>query len=352
MQKKLFLLCGLLFVAHFSFAQHPLYVITKSGELKECSVAKVFFDEDMFDFENKEVTDVTKESISASFSVAFQPDGIKTFGWTPEVGICFSDTTSNPTINDRIQSLGSSFGSYDFRIVGLDGGTDYFYRAYAKVNDVVYYGDVCRETTLGKKTEFKYVNGHKFIDLGLPSGLLWSVVNIGAETATDDGEYFAWGETMAKSDYSWDSYKYGTSDNDQTKYNKTDGKSVLDSDDDAATSLWGEGCRIPTAAEFEELCDTANCTWTWIDKVSLTSSVGGYKITSKTNFNSIFLPASGFYIEDSLNKHGSDGYYWTNTLNSLSIVGFAKNFNINSRKTGIDRSFRRLGYTIRPVAKP
>lgn len=95
-------------------------------------------------------------------------------------------------------------------------------------------------------------NGHGFVDLGLPSGTLWATMNIGASSVTDPGSYFAWGETSTKSDYSWSTYAFGTSEN-LTKYNTTDGKFRLDLSDDAAHVLWGGDWHIPTYDQWKEL---------------------------------------------------------------------------------------------------
>ena len=125
------------------------------------------------------------------------------------------------------------------------------------------------------------INGHKFVDLGLPSGLLWAEANIGAEAAADDGNYYAWGETTTKAGYYWRNYKYGEY-LDLSKYTSTDGKTVLDKEDDAAYVNWGSPCRMPTTAEFKELCNTDNCTWSWTSKItSSNESINGYEVTSK-----------------------------------------------------------------------
>ena len=64
-----------------------------------------------------------------------------------------------------------------------------------------------------------YTNGHEWVDLGLPSGTLWATCNVGAEKPEDYGDYFAWGETTAKSTYNWNTYKYcGGSSTTMTKY--------------------------------------------------------------------------------------------------------------------------------------
>ncbi|MCQ2319676.1 MAG: hypothetical protein MJZ90_12290 [Bacteroidales bacterium] len=101
---------------------------------------------------------------------------------------------------------------------------------------------------------------HEYVDLGLPSGLLWATCNVGADSPEDYGDYFAWGETETKSDYDWDTYKWcNGSYNTLTKYNTkssygtVDNKTTLELSDDAARANWGGSWRMPTEAEFQEL---------------------------------------------------------------------------------------------------
>ena len=129
------------------------------------------------------------------------------------------------------------------------------------------------------------INDHKFIDLELPSGLLWAETNIGAKTAADDGDYFAWGDPVAISNYTsyWGNYKHGTSYSNLTKYNSSDNKTVLEPEDDAAYVNWGSDCRMPTKTEFEELINSENCTWTLTSKTnSDNTSISGYEVTSQS----------------------------------------------------------------------
>lgn len=150
------------------------------------------------------------------------------------------------------------------------------------------------------------INGHEFVDLGLPSGLKWATCNVGADTPGEDGYYFAWGETSPKSDYSWDTYKWYNGSS-YTKYTN-DGKTTLDAADDAATQNWGDGCRMPTNDEFEELLKYTTLEWTTM------YGVVGEKFTSKMNDVFVFFPASGWRDEDGLNFHGSRGGYWSGSL--------------------------------------
>lgn len=205
----------------------------------------------------------------------------------------------------------------------------------------------------------RIVNGHRFVDLGLPSGLLWAETNIGAETAYDDGNYYAWGETAPKSIYSEATYttlgKYENGILEYTKYTSTkgDGKTVLEPEDDAAYVNWGSGCRMPTDSELDELNNSDNCTWTW---VSMTNSAGEaincYKVVSNTNGNVIYLPASGYRLGDYLIYHGSGGCYWSSTLYTYGI-DFAYHLYFYSGYHDVDYNFyRSCGHSVRPVAEP
>ena len=42
---------------------------------------------------------------------------------------------------------------------------------------------------------------HTYVDLGLPSGILWATCNVGATKPEEYGDYFAWGETKPKKVY-------------------------------------------------------------------------------------------------------------------------------------------------------
>ena len=158
------------------------------------------------------------------------------------------------------------------------------------------------------------INGHAFVDLGL--SVMWATCNVGASSPEKYGDYYAWGETETNSKYGWSTYKwcYSDSENTLTKYctdhnygKKVDNKVVLDPNDDVAHVKWGGCWRMPTDAEMTEL--GKSCTWTWTTQ----NGTNGYKVTSKKNGNSIFLPAAGYRYDSSLNSAGSHGYYWSST---------------------------------------
>ena len=155
------------------------------------------------------------------------------------------------------------------------------------------------------------VNGHEYVDLGLQSGTLWATCNVGAIQPADYGDYFAWGETLPKDSYSWNTYKW-TNDGGEsfTKYTFA-GDVTLSSSDDAATQNWGRRWRMPTFEEILELM--SGCNWTWVNNFE-GSGVSGRIGTSKKNGNKIFLPASGYRCGTGLYYDDGNGYYWSSSL--------------------------------------
>ncbi|MBQ7663715.1 MAG: hypothetical protein IJS43_00640 [Bacteroidaceae bacterium] len=193
-------------------------------------------------------------------------------------------------------------------------------------------------------------NGHRYVDLGLPSGTKWADCNIGASSPTDYGVYLAWGETSVKNNYNWNTYKYGNDYGKLTKYctrpdygknGLDDNKTELDLDDDVAHTQWGGKWRMPSKAQIEELIANTNSQWTTI------KGVNGY-LFKATNGNSIFLPAAGYRSGTSLDCAGSGGYYWSRTLNA-DYPYYAYNLGFSSGYMYVNGYNRYYGRTVRPV---
>ena len=199
-----------------------------------------------------------------------------------------------------------------------------------------------------EKTTADVINGHEYVDLGL--SVKWAAMNLGATRVSDRGGHYAWGETGNKADYTWSTYKHGTSADDLSKYSYTDNGIALQAADDAAHVNWGGAWRMPTGTEWEELCDRCNCTWEWTS----VDETPGYRVTSKKEGytdKSIFLPAAGYYRGCSIEGAESSGYYWSSTRNKpfadrALCLYFIPTF------IGIgNNGFRNGGFSVRPVIK-
>ena len=150
----------------------------------------------------------------------------------------------------------------------------------------------------------------------------WAKCNVGAEKETDYGYYFQWGDIEDKSNANctWESYKYCNGSYDTlTKYNNNslfgtvDNKKTLEPEDDAARVYMGGDWRMPTMDDFQELINKRYTFKEWIEDYNGTG-VSGRKITSKTNGNSIFIPAAGICRDGSVDYVGSSGVIWSSSL--------------------------------------
>ena len=174
---------------------------------------------------------------------------------------------------------------------------------------------------------------NQWVDMGL--SVKWASYNLGASSPEDPGAYYAWGETTAKSNYIPDN---------STTNGKTMNSISGDPQYDAAALIWGNGARIPTQVEMDEL--RVQCSWNW----TTVKGVDGYQVVSKKNGNSIFLPAVGYYEDAALKQSGAIGKYWSAspTINNTSQA-FALDFSQSS--LGVMYLFcqRYMGFSIRPV---
>ena len=199
------------------------------------------------------------------------------------------------------------------------------------------------------------IGGYEYVDLGLPSGILWAACNIGSDSPKEYGDYFAWGETENKDSYDIANYIYATKGYDElhpllTKYCNipsygnngfTDDQTVLQPEDDAAMAKWGNGWRMPTVEEWQELCNktTVMCTQQ--------NGVYGCLITAH-NGNSLFLPAAGHRWGDILSGAGFEGAYWSSSL-FIDFPYGAWYFGMDSGYTSVNYYGRYYGFSVRPV---
>ena len=198
------------------------------------------------------------------------------------------------------------------------------------------------------------------IDLGLSSGTKWAEFNVGANAPTEYGNYYAWGETAKKNDFTWESYLWckGSAYTvvkycDNNAYGSFDCKISLDLEDDVANAELGGEWRMPTIEEQKELLN--ECAWEW----TAVDDINGYKVTGP-NGNSIFFPAAGFRYGKELYDAGRRGCYWSGSLAGdycykacgLGIYDSAYEYNDNSQyNCGWYYYDRYFGQTIRPVCQ-
>lgn len=193
-----------------------------------------------------------------------------------------------------------------------------------------------------------------YVDLGLPSGLLWATHNVGADSPEDYGSHFSWGETTTKSAYNWSTYKYGnevdtspyyhlTKYNTISDYGPIDNLTSLQSGDDVATTDWGKNARIPTMEEWRELSEHCTFEWTTLNGVNGTCFTG-------PNGNTLFLPAGGSCWNDQLYYAENYGYYWSSSLDTYHPE-YAWGFHFYSGFASVIDGYRGHAFLVRPVRK-
>ena len=171
------------------------------------------------------------------------------------------------------------------------------------------------------------VPNHPYVDLGLPSGRIWATTNIGASTEYEYGLFFSWGEINAKTNYSPSSYTNGSLD--------------------TAEELWGNYWTVPSASDFEELIN--KCTWTTTTR----NGIKGSEVQGP-NGNTMFLPWSGWINSTVIISKGSEGIYWSCTLDGDGARELRVGEEIWDQASGkpwIGTDGRSGGRNIRPVLK-
>lgn len=293
------------------------------------------------------ITTIDPSDITANTAICGAMAVVSEGGVLAELGVCWS-TQENPTLNDAHRYTTIWNEPFVCTITDLESSTEYYVRAYALLDTVPFFGEQKSFVT----DEDSSNNDHDYVDLGLPSGTLWAVCNVGADTPEGYGDYFAWGEIEEKAFYKWNNYKYCNGSNDQlTKYCSvsdfgyngfTDTLTILQPMDDAATTNWGEGWCTPTVDQWKELKDNTVITWFTLNDVE-------GRLFTASNGNSLFLPANGYRWLDGLYLDGSDGSYRSSSL-VLNYPYCTWAFSFLSGTTGeLDYGSRDYGVSVRPV---
>ena len=201
---------------------------------------------------------------------------------------------------------------------------------------------------------------HDYVEIG---GLKWATMNVGANSVTDTGLYFQWGDTQGytasqvgsgegQKYFGWADYKYGNGTSSpgssgMTRYNSSDLLTRLDIVDDAAHANWRGMWRMPTKDEYIALRNAVNTTWTTNYQGS---GVAGLVCSAKTDSSKVlFFPACGYCLNGSVYNVGIQGYYQSSSRHS-SRPTFAFYFRCaNGQANFQDNDWRNYGYTVRGV---
>lgn len=193
------------------------------------------------------------------------------------------------------------------------------------------------------------INGHEYVDLGLPSGLKWATCNVGASKPEEYGGYYAWGELEVKREYTFETYVYKKEQSFVSRLFGSVaecefiGSNISKTKYDVAHVKWGGSWRMPSYDEQDELCN--ECTWIWTS----VDGVNGYKVIGP-NGNSIFLPASGYRCgTGGVLERGDRGYYWLALFEIDSVVHYLTFSSIDCDWTHC--YFCYCGCTVRPVSE-
>lgn len=205
-----------------------------------------------------------------------------------------------------------------------------------------------------------------YVDMGLPSGLLWAKKNIDITQA--DGfaasehqyecTFFSWGNVDGHNPISTSAFDYNWGTGNDGPYASTPGAALtghISPSFDAARVNLGAPWRMPTTEEFAELF--ANIKYvdangdeidtTQANKLVTVNSVVGLNLKSNINGNILFFPCSGYGGGQSWGSRGSGGYYWSSSLYSATS---GRNLGFHSGGVSRQNSNSRFdGFAVRPV---
>ena len=239
----------------------------------------------------------------------------------------------------------------DFEEIGDD-----LYKYYGNLTFHVYYTSSGYQQLRDERVlDIIHNEDDRWVDLGLPSGILWAKYNVGATSPEEYGEYYAWGEIEEKSSYTWENYAYGKTIPymeelmyrvDLSKVNST----ISGTANDVAHVVWGDGARMPCPEDLEELSNF--CTY----KEHIINNTSGCLITGP-NKNTIFLPLGGYYSDSGFHLSeygGSVGGFWMGKITFESdILYYTPAVFIDYIEGGIglhaDITKPSIGLNVRPV---
>lgn len=236
-------------------------------------------------------------------------------GFTPQV--TKADGTTVMVSNPADGAISAAFSP-------VEDNKEYYYRAFIQYNK----DSICYASA----RQF----GRAWVDLGLPSGTLWSNVNIGAASPDMDGNYYAWGETATKEKYTDDTYRWLV---ENTQIQPDHLRDVQATRYDPAAVNWSCTAMQPSPADITELISNCNITQ------AVLYGMTGYLFTSKTNGNSIFMAKSG-WKGTAYNDYGTLEHHLASAIGQDSYQSYMiQNGQLSQEHT------RRDALPVRPVSK-
>jgi hypothetical protein len=285
----------------------------------------------------KDATNIGQTTATLNAAIVVQ-NASKSF----EIGF-FYCTSGTPSASNKIGNPSKTITTSSYNntpyadLTGLTANKTYYFRAYVLYDGEYLYGATKSFTTKSNATTGT-LNGHGWVDLGLPDGTKWATCNVGASTPEGYGDYYAWGETTTKttySDYNW------VFDNVNINFD------IAGTQYDVAHVKWGSTWKMPTLEQTKTLIE--NCTHVWTTQ----NGVKGMKFTGP-NGNSIFLPAAGYNfahpIPGGIMGVGDYGYYWLSSSSGGDLISVAFLL-FNSSECYTAYQGGPMGRTIRPVTK-
>lgn len=223
-----------------------------------------------------------------------------------------------------------------------------------------------------------------YVDMGLPSGLLWATRNMDVTQKNGfaispyqyECSFVSWGNIQMYNPnaqknfvgvYDWGGINAQEPWYDGQPYGDTPGcqlQTNIDAAHDCATQILGGTWRMPSRLAFKELFD--NCDFidangnivtaatsvagTDADKRITMNGIVGLRLRSKINGNIVFFPASGYGRGTMWIAQVIGGYYWSESWLSARIAQLL--FFYNNGVSPQDTSGRYYGYAVRPVMEP
>ncbi|MBP5318598.1 MAG: hypothetical protein J6Y77_04275 [Paludibacteraceae bacterium] len=292
----------------------------------------------------------TKGKIFFPFPGVYKGDSIAKYDpdndFRPNAGACWASSIHNRGAADIASNIAFTTGYYFYRHFGLPIRP-------VKEKNIDENADIWECLTVTSEMIQKKLGKNKIVDMG--SGIKWTNCNLGAKYVYENGDYYAWGETSTKEQYTRSNSIVAAKDTadlansgfvlrakstDDFGYEKT--VYHLSPANDAAKQRLGKKYKTPDVDELESLLYTCN-----IKRLRVKTPEGliikGYLLKSKTNGNMLFFPMAGNVIETP-NFNGIRALYWSSTM--INNQGFYLDFSAEMLLTD-----PYIGLPIRAISK-